>query len=346
MVIINSHLANPKDNWIYQKEGNYWVNLSTGEYRPNVTLNVMEGSQVLSPEEIGRRRKFWEKELERRKAAEEERDNRHRRFLWRSRNPHFIFVSTELGSNGLSSATLTRLLYLGTYLRYESERLWRTERTPLKRSDLPKVMQLSPALISGFWKEVSSKYVMEDPSGELSIPEKFMRRGRFSSGAGTYQRFYIKAVRDLYRKTPARQHKQLGYIFQMLPHINHEFNILCHNPMEQDFDKVSPITLGEFCSAIGYDSKNRARLLNAYAEITFPVDNHQERFCSFLSNGGNLDTVRIHVNPHILYRGDSYGQAETLGNFCGPPSFGETDSFCERGAKDTISPIFVSIPPC
>jgi len=307
---------------------------------------MMEGSQVISPEEINRRREFWKRKNEQIQKLEEALEKGHQRYLWRSTNPHFIFVSTEIVFNGLSPATLTRLIYLGTYLRYESEGLWRSERTPLKRSHLPKIMNSSPALTTKFWKEVSGKYIIEDPSGQLAIPKKFMRRGRFSSGTGTYQRFYIEAVRALYRKNSARRHKQLGYIFQMLPHISHEFNMLCHNPMERDFDKVSPLSLDEFCTAIDYDAKNRARLLKAYTEITFPVGDHQETFCSVISDGGDLDTARIHVNPHILYRGDSYGQAKALGSFRGPSSFGQANSFCERGATDTIPALFGAAPPC
>jgi hypothetical protein len=141
-------------------------------------------------------------------------------------------------------------------------------------------------------------------------------RGKLSPG-GRYQQFYRRAVRQLYHATPVSKHGHLGQIFQILPFVNIEYNIVCRNPMETKLDKVKPLTLDEFCALVGYDPTQRGRLLRDYDAIRFDVDGRAERFCSFVTSGADLTTARIFVNPHILYHGRHPQQVQILGKFCG-----------------------------
>ena len=72
--------------------------------------------------------------------------------------------------------------------------------------------------------------------------------------------------------TPQSKHTNLGYIFKLIPYVNCEYNIICHNPLEKDLDLIEPMTVGEFCEAIGYDKTNASRLIKIYNEIIFEVD--------------------------------------------------------------------------
>ena len=103
----------------------------------------------------------------------------------------------------------------------------------------------------------------------------------------------------------------------MLPFVNTEYNILCYNPTEKDLNYVLPLSVNDFCAAIGYNVENRARLLQTYAEITFLVNGHLEQLCSFVTNGADIGTSKIFINPHILYFGKCPKQVELLGKFCG-----------------------------
>lgn len=283
------------------------VQLATGEVSDAITTTVPVGTIFYTPEQQEAYRLRKQLEAERREKEEQ------RRF-WRKSAPEFFFATAESCYEDIRPATAARLIYLATYIRYDGK-LWRTERRQMKRKDLLDIMGLSQTETYRFWNEVFEKYVFEDNNDTLYMRGEFFHRGKLSPG-NRYQRFYVEAVRELYRLATVRQHKYLGYVFQMVPFVSKEFNILCHNSQEKDLDKVVPLSVDEFCGAANYDPANRARLIKAYSKITFPVGETQERFCSFVTDGCDIGTANIFVNPHILYHGNNAERVEVLGKFC------------------------------
>jgi hypothetical protein len=253
---------------------------------------------------------------ERNKREREQAEQEEQMRLWRKAGGGFYFVATDGATDGryeVAQATMARLVYLATYLGYDG-RLYTTERTPMVRKDLQAVLGLSRAQTYRFWGEVSSLYVFEDEDG-LRMGNQWFCRGKLSPG-GRYQQFYRRAVRQLYHATPVSRHGRLGCVFQILPLLNIEYNIVCHNPMETCLDKVKPLTLDEFCVAVGSDPAHRSRIYSEYKTIKFSVGGDEERFCSFITDGGDLDTAQVVVNPHVLYHGRHPQQVEMIGKFC------------------------------
>jgi hypothetical protein len=249
-------------------------------------------------------------------TAYQERKKRERqRRLYRRDIEHFYFASAESRYRDLRPATVARLVYLASYIGYDG-RLKLTHRSTMKRENLQNILCVSQAETYRFWNEVKGKYIFEDKDRELSMPDTFFCCGELSRCSGQYQQFYVGAVRELYQKTPQSKHKYLGYVFQMLPFINIEYNVLCHNPEETNLDRVELLTLNEFCELVGYSSVNRANLVREYSKIIFPVGDHQECFCSFVTNCGNIGTAQIFVNPHIIYHGNNNNMVAVLGKFC------------------------------
>ena len=185
----------------------------------------------------------------------------------------------------------------------------------MKRADLEIVLQISKAQTYRFWNEVKEKYIHEDEHGQLHMRKEFFTRGKLSLG-GSFQQVYSESVRKLYCETETRKHKYLGYVFQLLPFINVEYNLLCHNPYESNLEAVEPMTIGELCAAIGYSTENRARLIDAYSAITFPVEDGRECFCAFVTTGSKQSETKIFVNPRVLYHGKNAEQVQLLGKFC------------------------------
>ena len=97
----------------------------------------------------------------------------------------------------------------------------------MNRVDLPGVLGLSKRHTVNFWKEVNSQYVSEDEGGYLVLNDDVFKRGRLKRKQSIpYQQFYIDGVRKLYKAASVSQHKQLGYLFSMLPYISEEYNLL------------------------------------------------------------------------------------------------------------------------
>ena len=189
------------------------------------------------------------------------------------------------------------------------------EQKPILRGDLHEVLGFSKTAAWRFWDEVSGKYLFADDNNALYMENEFFFRGKIKSGA-KYQQIFIDSTKKLYELTPNRRKQYLGYAFQLVPFVNVQWNIVCRDVGETDLDKVDPITVDEFCRLIGYDVTSKHKLLNTYKNnIIFPVGDHMERLCSFVTDGGDIGSARIFVNPNILYHGTRYEQVRILGKF-------------------------------
>ncbi len=284
------------------------LRLSTGETSPIITFEAPMGSILLTPEA--------QESYKQRQA--EEYSNAVTRFYKKDRQ--FYFAVRDEDYHNIDAATMARLIYLATYLGYDGILCRYHTEDKITRRDLPDILHLTGAPTSQFWKAVKGKYVFEDEGKQLHLSHDFFHRGKLMENTDKqYQQFYIDAVRELYLKTPARQHKHLGYIFQMLPFINVEYNVLCHNPDEKDMTKIQFMTPEQFCDAIGYDKDQKWRLMDVYEKITFPTKEEGEQaFCNFVSNSRRFpdDRTKIVVNPYVLYHGHHWDKVQLIGEFC------------------------------
>ena len=115
------------------------VERATGEVYENRSINVPVGTVFITPEQ---------QRIRTGKAKHS--------YKRRSKNPKFYFASTETeaGLIDLAPVTVTRLVYLAAFLPYGKSRLMETERTAIKRRDLPRILDVSKATVSRFWGEV------------------------------------------------------------------------------------------------------------------------------------------------------------------------------------------------
>ena len=285
------------------------VDNRTGERLNAVEILVPSGTNSYTPEQ--------QRQYKERKEKEAERNLRRQS---RNKLGNFYFAQSEKACFDVSPQTITRLIYLGTYLKYETRQLFKTQREPMKKSDLPEILNLSKESIYIFWIATEGKYIREDANKNLFLSEHFYRGNlkeylRSSGKYKSFQQIYIDAVRKLYRETPITKHNSLGYIFKMLPYINWEYNILCWNPSETELEKIDLMNLDELCKLVGYDKSQRSRLMRAFDSLNLECCGKKQRFCTFVSGDYRSGTVRIFVNPHILYRGNSWEQVELLGLF-------------------------------
>jgi len=280
------------------------IHRTTGEILNTQTVTVPVGSKVLTPEDQERRQKFFDLKAEREQRK-------------RANAPlgHFLFMSGA-GFNDISSASVARLVMLATYCKYD-DALVIGRNKPITRAEAQQILNLEYTSFNKFMKEVVPRFLVEkDGALYLANHETFFRGKKDKKNHEQYWKTYLLAVRRLYNSTDVRQHKALGRVFQLLPFVNIEFNILAHDIEETSLDAVQPMTLFELCQALGVDWSHANRLLALYRGLTFTVENHQERFVSVVFDGVDRRSAHVFINPHILYSGSDYRRVEILGTFC------------------------------
>lgn len=294
------------DNYEYSDEVEpgvrYVTNERTGESFMQYHGWVTEGALEVMPDQLRTARQ------KRDRQAQYYRNNADLKMLG-----DFSFVASDTRFGDLLPATMARLIYLATFLEYNTGRIMQTSRLPLHRCDLPSFLDISKTSATRLMKEAAPKYITKDKDGILYLNVEYFRRGALEDGGtGKYQKAYVKTIRQLYRSLDQSKHKHLGYVFQMLPYVHIEYNILCRNITERCIEDIDHISATEFCHMIGYDVSALSRLKAIYRGIRFAVGDKVEPFCAFVDVGS---TTRIVVNPHILYSGRNPGKVEALGAF-------------------------------
>lgn len=228
---------------------------------------------------------------------------------------HFLFMSGA-GFNEISSASVARLIMLSTYCKF-NDSLMVGRNKPMTRVEAQQILNLEYTSFNKFMKEVVPRFLVErDGALFLANHQTFFRGKKDRKNHDQYWKTYLLAVRRLYNATEVRQHKALGRVFQLLPFVNIEFNILAHDIEETDLDAVKPMTLLEVCEELGVDWSHVNRLLALYRSLTFTVGDHQERFVSVVFDGVDRRNAHVYINPRILYSGSDYRRVEVLGAFC------------------------------
>lgn len=289
----------------------------TGEVLKAVNVNVPEGTITRTPAEQEAIKLYYDK-----KKSEEEKW-KHNAIIKKELG-NFYFIPLHESFSDISPQSAARLIFLATFGNYKGD-LINSRGVCIKYSDLSGLLKLSKSEVSMFAKEVCQKrYLVINEKREIKLNTDVFFKGTLKNKAKSkedfYQRFYIKHIQRLYYKTTPSKHKNLGYIYKLLPFINIQNNIICDNPFEEDIDKVHMMTLKEFCEMIDYDYSNVNRLLRVYKDILFDVkygsEVHKERFVSFVFDGLDKSKAKIIINPHIIYGGSDYNSVYKLGSFC------------------------------
>ncbi len=150
---------------------------------------------------------------------------------------HVFYVKDELLYNklNLNPADVSRFLYLATYISYnykDKNMLVKKEKgqlKPMSQKDIMKIMKLSERAYYNFIKEMKSKKLITEKDGTFYINEKYISKGKIKDDKDTYIRLYIDTTRYLYEHCTSRQHKQLGYVLQLLPYVDFDTNHILIN---------------------------------------------------------------------------------------------------------------------
>lgn len=238
--------------------------------------------------------------------------HRNRRFIM-----YFFGQDVDLSLSSLKPQTVARLMYLATWLGYNSDYLFDNSEK-MTRSQMENIMRLKPRTFKLFLKEVTEQGYLIKDGKTYRLNANVFHRGKCKLDKSLmdkrYVRVYIKYVRLLYEMTPQNKHVNLGYIFQLIPFVNREYNVVCHNPLETNKDLIEPMTVGELCDAIGYDRSQASRLLDIYDNITFTADGQNYYFCGYASRNRKQKDVdrRIYVNPLIFFAGNDRNKVDVL----------------------------------
>lgn len=246
---------------------------------------------------------------------------------------HMFYVKNELLFNnlGLDPSTITRLIYLATYIDYNNRKTNLLVKygqykkvEPMTRADIKKVMKLSDDVFRRFFKELNEKSILFEIDNNFYISNKYFEKGAINNKEidevklnNEYTRIFIDTTRNLYEGSSTRQHKHLGYVFKLIPFLNYSRNILTYNTEETNFYNMNFLGLKDVCKLLGVNSDegNDKKLEKQLLKLKVKIANKEYYLFKHVVSYGESEATTYDyfvMNPRITWRGkelDNFNEA-------------------------------------
>lgn len=223
----------------------------------------------------------------------------------------------------LSNSTITRLIYLATYINYDTEKISYDNGKTINEDNILDLLRISRAQYFRFKKEITESGIVSLKDGEFYLNTSIFKKGKLTfnyEGDETAVKMYINSIREIYETADVESHQSLYYFYNLIPYINREWNIVCTNPFETDKSKIDFITLGEFADIINFDRKSIKRLKKLLWSMRF--NEGRSLMVNFIAHPDD-DKWKIFVNPRIFCASSDIEKISILGEFCEVPEVSE-----------------------
>lgn len=237
---------------------------------------------------------------------------------------HVCYVKNQLLFNdlNLNLATISRFLYLATYIDYND----REENVLIKHSknnkieclnkkDIRNLLNLSDSTFKRFYKEVKDKELLFEVDNKIYLNPVYVNKGKSNFKDKDYTRIYIDTTRELYENCKSTQHKRLSYIYQLLPFLNYENNILCSNPEEKNIEKLNKLSFKDICEILGLsnDKKNMQKLKKDLFKFYITREDKKYYFFSYVTIRQETKSESYYiVNPMVIWKGTNLQIAKDI----------------------------------
>lgn len=277
-----------------------------GTFANTETGEVFEDAEIRTKEQREQYKKIREKqkEYELKRAKIDDNYKRYGTFVW------FIYHSQQVLDLGITPDQLTKLIYLSTYLNYKNRLIIEKDKH-MTRADMQKILKVKERTFKTFWSAITKAKILKIDTNDncLYIDNSIFKRGKITLDEDENKiRLYKNSIRELYEKAKPSEHKFLSYLFQAIPYVNKNYNIISQNPLESDLSLVIPMQMTEYCKIINYDPDNVRRLKAQMKALTI----NDKNVFSFVDNGNGLF---CYVNPYVYYAGNNWEKVEILGKF-------------------------------
>ena len=219
------------------------INKETGEI-------IEDGYVIFTTEQLAEyKKKKEEKKFKTAKIKEDYKE--YGRFIW------VIYNMGQLLFDGkISGATLTKIVYLSTYIRYSDTEyrniiedgkikwigLTSDNNKPITKNNIHNILNISEKSVAQFLKTPIKNEIIYIKDNLVYMNSKYISKGNINkikyNRKDTVSRIYIDAIRNLYKGASLNEHNLLSYFFLMIPYLNLEWNVLCYNQEEKEIKDI------------------------------------------------------------------------------------------------------------
>lgn len=224
-------------------------------------------------------------------------------------NGGFIFLFYQLNrsirtlTGSLNKPAISRLLYLSTFIAYESNKIQFDNGREMTDKQLMSMLRYNKQQYNKFINALIDNELLYIDDGNKYLSDKIFWNGsiiikNLKKENISYTRLFKKTVRELYEKTDNRDLGRLSNLYSILPYINLYNNVVCSNPSEMEPSKIIPLSLKELSDKLGYSSYERLK------QAMYKTTIDDQYVFGFFTTDGDKRKYKVIVNPRVIYAGD------------------------------------------
>lgn len=232
---------------------------------------------------------------------------------------HMFYVKNELLFNkvDIDRADISRLIYLSTYIDYND----RQENLLVKhgkdykiecmdRDSIRKTLGLSKTTFCEFINNMIKLKMIFECEGKYYINTEYFSKGDINK-QDDYTRVFINTTRILYENCKTRQHKTLGYIYQLIPYIDYSTNTIINNEDKR-------LSFKEVAELLGVNVSTRQNISKFKNELyKFKIDYNGSEYYIFkgiIEEGYRCKREYFVINPILTCKCNNYSEIENTIN--------------------------------
>lgn len=213
---------------------------------------------------------------------------------------YFNFLDGELNNLPIKESIKARFLYLYTYTTYSDSGsyLVADNNVLMTKEVMMQKLNLSDREFRGALKTLLDTGLIIQNGDYYLANTHIAKRGGLTTREKkkSYTRMFDEGIRSLYENCKAAQHKQLYYLFKLLPYVNVKFNVVCANPTETIAEHVIPLNMKQICELATGNSQNANRIKKELYKL--------QVFNQYAMLGvENANGMWYKINPKVSYGG-------------------------------------------
>lgn len=233
----------------------------------------------------------------------------------------FYFIFHKILKKDIRKQYIIRFLYLCTYMTYDGFLLYGNAHVKKKDTSKRKALNMEIDMTSRYMTEkdlqevlnlsereiirtrkmfIEKELIFTDQKGNLRINDNCCFKGISPNVKTGKTRVFENALRNLYEKAKPTEHKKLALLIELLPYVNLQHNVICHNPLCEFKNQLDIINFKELCELVGYSESNVSLLKKDLLALKVG----EESVVMFVITEKSKS---ITINPRIYYGGNDLG---------------------------------------
>lgn len=222
---------------------------------------------------------------------------------------YFLYFYNNMNEIDIPTNMKARFLYLCTYIGYNEYLIDTYDNdkrllVPLSRKDLESLLGLSEREFKTTIKSLTDSGLLIFDGKYYKVNTNVIIRGNTNCKKG-YTRVFFNSVRHLYKNCKPIQHKQLYYLFMILPYVNVQHNVVCSNIEEEMQENIEALNVKDMCDICFYNRHDSTKFKNNL--LKFKIGDKDVLIISYRGTG-----EFIRINPSVYYAGTRIGDLNDL----------------------------------